>query len=62
MSEPKEEIIQGKVPDLKPEQIVAPLSIFDELSEEEILYWSTPYFDELLERKQMQKKALEENK
>jgi len=62
VSEPKEKIIQGEVPDLKPEQIIAPLSTFDELSEEEILYWSTPYFDELLERKQMQKKALEENK
>ena len=31
--------------------LVALASPFDELTEEELMYWSTPYFDELQENK-----------
>jgi hypothetical protein len=49
------------VPELKPEQIVAPLSILDDLTEEEILFWSTPHYDEIQEQKAAQAaKAKEE--
>lgn len=63
-----EPIITGEVPDivpdLKPEQIIAPLSVFDEMTEEEILYWSSPYYDELMAKKEAlkQKQALENDK
>ena len=43
--------------DLKPEEIVSPLSVLDELTDEEILYWSTPYYQELQEKKEAMKQA-----
>lgn len=44
---------------LNPEDIVKPLSVLDELSEEEIGYWSTPYFDELQAKKELRRQELE---
>ena len=38
--------------DIKPESIVVPLPGEEELTEEEIQYWATPYFDELQAKKQ----------
>lgn len=43
------------VEDLKAEDIVKPLSPLDEYSDEEILYWSSGYFDELQAKKEAQK-------
>lgn len=43
---------QDYVPEVAPEEILKPLSAFDELSEEEVLYYATPYYDELQARKQ----------
>jgi hypothetical protein len=37
----------GGVPESKPEDLIKPLSTMDEPNEEDVLYWSTPYFDEL---------------
>lgn len=48
------------VPDLKPEEIVKPLSAFDDLSDEEILYYATPYYDEIQGKKEAQKQKLSE--
>jgi hypothetical protein len=55
-----------KEPDLKAEEleadeIVKPLGILDQLSDEEIAYWATPYFDEIQEKKRQhaEKLALE---
>lgn len=48
------------VPELKPEEIVKPLSPFDGLSDEEILYYATPFFDELQAKKEAQKTKLSE--
>ena len=42
------------------EAIVKPMSPFDDLSEEEIQYWATPYFDELQQKKEQQKQKLKE--
>lgn len=53
---------KGEVPDLKPEQIIAPLSVFEEMTDDEILYWSTPYYDELMAQKELQKQAAKEEK
>lgn len=49
------------VPDLKATEIVVPGSPFDDLSDEEILYWATPHFDEIQRRKEAQKQKLAEN-
>lgn len=48
----------GPVPELKAEEIVKPMSVLDDLSEEEIQYYATPYFDELQKRKAAQKQKL----
>lgn len=45
--------------ELKPEDIMAPMSVFDELDEEELLYWSTPYYDEIQAKKQAMREAKE---
>lgn len=48
------------VPELKAEEIVKPLSALDDLTEEEILYYATPYYDELQRRKEAHKQKLAE--
>lgn len=52
---------QTYVEDLKPEEIVKPLSVLDEYTEEEILYYATGYFDELQEKKEAMKKQKAED-
>lgn len=42
------------------EEIVKPLSALDDLSEHEILYYATPYFDEIQAKKEAQKARLTE--
>lgn len=39
------------VPEMRSEEIVKPMSVLDEYTEEEVLYWATPFFDELQTRK-----------
>jgi hypothetical protein len=46
------------VGDLKPEQIVSPLPVFDEPSEEEILFWATPYYDQLMAEKALRNEQI----
>ena len=36
------------------------MSILDEITEDEVRYWSTPYYDELQAQKELHKKQLEE--
>lgn len=38
-----------------------PMSIMDELSDEEIQYWHSEYYEELQQRKEAQKQRLAEN-
>lgn len=42
------------VPELKAEEIVKPLSVLDDYTDEEILYYSSPYYDVLQAQKQKQ--------
>lgn len=44
------------VPDMKAEELIQPESVFDQMTEEEILYWATPYYDEVVAKKESQKK------
>ena len=48
----------GQVEDLKPEQIITPLPAFDEPSDDEILYWATPYYDQLMAEKALRNEQL----
>lgn len=48
------------VPEVKAQEIVTPASIFDDISPEELLYYSTPHYDELQAKKAAHMKALEE--
>lgn len=43
------------VPDMEAKDIFAPMSPFDELSEDEVKYWSTPYGVELENMREMRK-------
>lgn len=57
-----EEQIKSSVPELKAEDIVKPLSVLDEMSPEEILYYAVPHYDEIQAEKEAHKKKLEEEK
>ncbi len=57
-----EDQITGEVPDLKPEELISPLSVFEEYTDEEILYWATPYFDELQAKKEAMREAAKQDK
>jgi hypothetical protein len=52
-------IPQQVVPDTKIEEIIKPASPLDELTSEEILYYATPYYDELQAQKEEQKRRAE---
>lgn len=47
--------LSSTVPEMKPEDIVKPLSVFDDLSEDEIKYWATPFYDQLQREKELKK-------
>lgn len=49
-----------EVPELSAEQIVTPLSVLDDMDEDEITYWSTPFYDELIAKKEAQKQMIKE--
>lgn len=39
------------VPEMKAEELLKPMSPFDELTDEEVLFWSTNHYDELQAKK-----------
>ena len=45
--------------ELKAEDIVTPESAFNSLSDEEIQYWSSPYYEEIQAKKELQAKSKE---
>lgn len=49
------------VPEAKAEEILSPLSVLDDLSEEEILFWHSPYYDELQLKKRTPKERDNDN-
>lgn len=48
------------VPDLEAKDILAPPSPFDDLTDQDILYWSTPYFEELQAEKTRKQEVAKE--
>ncbi len=48
-----------EIQELKAEDIVKPLSILDEMTTEEMLFWATPYYDQLQEEKRLHQEALD---
>lgn len=41
-------------------ELLVPASPFDDLSDEEVMYWSTPHFDLIQEQKELREKQLKE--
>lgn len=52
--------VSEPVPDLKAEDIVKELSPLDGMSEDEILYFATPYYEELQAKKEAQMNRTED--
>lgn len=48
------------VPDLEAKDILVPPSPFDDITEEEILYFATPFYDELQAIKNKKQEAIKE--
>ncbi len=48
------------VPDLPADKIVKPLSVLDQFTDEEILFYSTSRFEDLLAEKEAQKERIKE--
>lgn len=53
---------QEQVAEMKAEDIVKSMSAFDEIGDDEIMYWSTPYYDQIQARKNAHREKLEEEK
>ncbi len=51
---------KATVPEMKAEEIVKPMSVLDDLSDEEMLYYATPYFDQIQEEKKIHAQKLKE--
>lgn len=51
----------GPVEEQKPEDIVKPLSSFEELTDEEVLYYSSPYYDVLKAEKEAKTKQKQQD-
>lgn len=57
-----EQKINPSIPDeVKPEDIMAKLSAFDMPSDEEILYFATPYYDQLQAEKELRAQQLKDS-
>ena len=58
---PKTEITRRSLSEeIKPEDLISPLSAFDEPGDDEVLFYSSPYYDELQAEKEKRKEALNE--
>lgn len=58
---PIEQVIaKTYVPELKPEEIIKPMSVLDDLTPEEILFYATPRYDEIQAEKEAHKQKLKE--
>lgn len=43
------------------EELISPLAFLDQISDEDVLYWSSPFYDQLQYEKDERKRMLEEN-
>jgi len=50
----------GPVLEAEAEALVNPMSALDDLSPEEVLYWSSPFYDELQKQKELRLQQLKE--
>ena len=49
-------IVRDPSIETKPEDLISPLSVFDEPDEDEVLYYSSPYYEEIQYQRELQKK------
>lgn len=59
-AESKPQTPPESIPELTAEQIIVPVSPFDGLDDDDLLYWATPYYDELQAKKAKLKPKEEE--
>jgi hypothetical protein len=52
-------VAKGEVQEMKAEDIIAPMSVFEELTDEDVLYWSSGYYDELQSKKRVKEATRE---
>ncbi len=48
------------VPEMEAKDIVKPMSVLEDLTEDEILFWATPYYDQLQDQKAEQEQLRKE--
>ena len=48
------------IPDVEAQDLVKPMDFVDQMSDEEILYWSTPWYDELQAKKEQRTQQLKD--
>ena len=53
--------LQNVVPELKAEDIVTAMSVLDMPTEEELLFYATPHYDELQRLKELRAQQLKDN-
>jgi hypothetical protein len=56
---PQTQITHRPNEELKGEDLISPLSAFDEPDEDEVLYYSSPYYEEIQYQRELQKKREE---
>ena len=59
---PELKAVTQNVPEMSAEDIINPMSVLDEMDEEEIKYWSSNYYDELMAQKERQRNLTAEEK
>ncbi len=50
----------GPIREAEARELLTPMSVFDDYSDDEILYYATPYFDELQDMKEKRKQQLKD--
>ena len=54
----KKPTIKPEIKEMEASDIVKPISLLDDMSDEEVLMWSSPYYDELVAQKEAHKEAI----
>ena len=53
-------VVQPQITDEEAKSMLAPLPYFDQLTDEEVLMWSTPRYDEIQQQKELRKQQIKD--
>ncbi len=51
--------VKAEVQEVKADELIKPISVFDQMTDEEILFWAVPHYDTIQEQKKLQQEAAE---